>query len=41
MRLLMITLVLAVLAIACGVAIEGRIDVGERHPRTPCPQAEP
>jgi len=38
---LYVLIVLLVMAVACGVAITGRIDVGEQQPRSPCPQAEP
>jgi hypothetical protein len=37
-RLCMIIVVVAI-TIACGVAVSGRIDVGERA-ATPCPQTE-
>jgi len=44
MRLLLIA-ILAVLLVACGVAIQGRIDVGEDvgkpQAQTPCPQEQP
>jgi len=39
MRLVVIVLI-ALLALACGIAIEGRIDVGERT-ESPCPQGNP
>jgi hypothetical protein len=35
---MILVVLLALLAMACGVAITGRIDVGEEQPRTPCPQ---